>query len=490
MVKKQHILLFFCCLISFNEIYAQTVIQRPWGGYVTFDSDSEGEETIINNLLEEVRQNEINFTQLNERPMISGRSDNLLGWPLKVNPSYTDYGYHGISFYVDLNPAYPLELNDYECSAQTYDTYDGYNHSGIDLLAWPFMWNLVEDDIVEVVAAAPGKIVNKTGHYPSKNCSFFPPAHLSVPNVIILKHFDGDHVFYTIYMHLKQNSLTEKEMGDFVEEGEFLGIMGSSGQSTGPHLHFEVRDSIPNSSNLKVVDPFQGACNPGTEEIAWSFQRPYVDAKVNKVSTHADTVQWGSCPDIDTPNFENNFCSNDKVWLYAFLRDHHISEPVFFKVFQPDGTQYTQMVKTINPTSGQYAILSYVKDHFILPSNPMIGTWTFEVSFDQINYTHEFQVCSSTSIDDDFVQQLNLSPNPATDHIQLTWEDLDTKDWASIQIVDINGRIIKTIDQQAWKGSNNITISTLDIPTGVYVCSILSQSNTVLGSKRFLQLYK
>lgn len=40
--------------------------------------------------------------------------------------------------------------------------------------------------------------------------------------------------------HLEEGSLAVKK-GDRVEEGQKLGIMGTSGQSTGIHLHWEVR---------------------------------------------------------------------------------------------------------------------------------------------------------------------------------------------------------------------------------------------------------
>ena len=47
----------------------------------------------------------------------------------------------------------------------------------------------------------------------------------------------GTHIFYThIY---KEASLLK--IGDFVKQGDMIGLMGESGNSTGLHLHFVVR---------------------------------------------------------------------------------------------------------------------------------------------------------------------------------------------------------------------------------------------------------
>ena len=42
----------------------------------------------------------------------------------------------------------------------------------------------------------------------------------------------------TLYAHLSSFSVS---YGDFVGQGQIIGQLGSSGRSTGPHLHFEVR---------------------------------------------------------------------------------------------------------------------------------------------------------------------------------------------------------------------------------------------------------
>lgn len=58
-------------------------------------------------------------------------------------------------------------------------------------------------------------------------------------NFVRISHLDGTT---TQYYHFKQNSVTVKK-GDNVLQGQKIGEIGSSGMSTGPHLHFGVIDS-------------------------------------------------------------------------------------------------------------------------------------------------------------------------------------------------------------------------------------------------------
>lgn len=53
--------------------------------------------------------------------------------------------------------------------------------------------------------------------------------------VVIISHGYG---YTSIYAHNKQNLVT---VGDKVEKGQLIGEIGSTGRSTGPHVHFEVR---------------------------------------------------------------------------------------------------------------------------------------------------------------------------------------------------------------------------------------------------------
>ena len=59
--------------------------------------------------------------------------------------------------------------------------------------------------------------------------------HRQFGNVVVIRHANG---LETLYGHLSQRLV---ESGDHVEAGQVLGLGGSTGRSTGDHLHFETR---------------------------------------------------------------------------------------------------------------------------------------------------------------------------------------------------------------------------------------------------------
>ena len=62
-------------------------------------------------------------------------------------------------------------------------------------------------------------------------------------NVVIVRHANG---LETRYGHTEKNLV---HAGDSVQAGTTLALVGNSGRSTGPHLHFEVR------RNGRAVNP-------------------------------------------------------------------------------------------------------------------------------------------------------------------------------------------------------------------------------------------
>ncbi len=60
----------------------------------------------------------------------------------------------------------------------------------------------------------------------------------SYGNYIVIDHHDG---YWTAYAHQSQ---LKAKVGAKVSQGEVIGLIGSTGDSTGPHLHLEIRTSI------------------------------------------------------------------------------------------------------------------------------------------------------------------------------------------------------------------------------------------------------
>ncbi len=116
---------------------------------------------------------------------------NSLIWPVSSRVITSDYGYRSDPF--TGNKAF---------------------HKGVD----------IEVNMgTAIVAAANGKVI-KSGY--EKN---------GYGNFVVLEHSSG---FVTLYAHCSSISVN---VGDNVEAGQTVALSGTSGRSTGPHLHFEVR---------------------------------------------------------------------------------------------------------------------------------------------------------------------------------------------------------------------------------------------------------
>lgn len=70
-------------------------------------------------------------------------------------------------------------------------------------------------------------------------------------NHIIIDHNDGTK---TVYGHC--SSLNVKK-GQSVKQGDVIAKVGTTGQSTGPHLHFEIRKRENSKSEYKAINPIE-----------------------------------------------------------------------------------------------------------------------------------------------------------------------------------------------------------------------------------------
>ncbi|WP_416828614.1 SH3 domain-containing protein [Ectobacillus polymachus] len=108
----------------------------------------------------------------------------------------------------------------------------GSFHYGVDIAA---------PGNVQILAAASGKV--SRSYYSS-----------SYGNVVFIKHNINGQQYETVYAHMKNRYVSE---GDTVNQGQVLGYMGSTGEATGQHLHFELHKGEWNYAKSNALDPLQ-----------------------------------------------------------------------------------------------------------------------------------------------------------------------------------------------------------------------------------------
>ena len=315
-------------------------------------------------------------------------------WPLKTTTGRPAFPGYYISNYIDHDPNQG-SLLDYNCGTRTYDLASG-GHRGTDISLSPLGWQKLDNEEMTIIAAAPGTIVNKHDGEQDRTCGNLAtlPTNVFNPNLVAIRHADGT---LTQYLHMKNGSLTPKEIGDTVAEGEYLGTSGSSGFSSGPHTHFEVHDSANN-----VIDPWLGACNSIAQSY-WKAQEPYTNPQLLGIFTSKSnpTTATNFSPTCDTttntmPTVANSyfyhpdfyFAAAETIYVVAFLRDMSLGDTIQYVLRKPDGSAFST-VNSMN-TNGPFASGFFFRS-FTIPASP-VGTWNAEITYGGVTRSVPFQV--------------------------------------------------------------------------------------------------
>lgn len=384
----------------------------------------------------------------------------LFIWPVKKANTVTFNEIYSIYNHVDHDTGFPNQLTDYNCRTRTYDTAAGYNHEGTDIVTWPFPWKMLDDDGVEIIAAAAGQIIVKNDGEFDRSCTFNNPDPW---NIIIVQHSDGS---VAAYGHMKNGSTTTKNVGDMVSAGEYLGIVGSSGVSNIPHLHFEV---LTDETFTQIVDPYSGTCNATTADSWWLSQKPYTNPGINAVLTHnAAPIVFPACGTAETPNLSNDFETDDEIHFTVFLRDQTSGDNINVEILRPDNSSLLGSWNVIAQTTAStwYYLWNYAGVF------DMVGEWTWRATFGGETVSHTFNVTSSLSINQDDFSQTSIYPNPFKDVITIS----STKKIAKAHIVDILGKSVLTIEDPS-SGISEINVS--HVSNGMYFVRIESDLNEI-----------
>lgn len=314
-------------------------------------------------------------------------------WPIQLAPDRQEdyFSFWSVTQLTDNDLTYDSRL-DYNCQDRTYDN-AYYNHGGTDIVPWPFPWNQLEENGVQVIAAADGVLIYKFDEdVNDHNCLVTDTISISPGNYVVIEHPNG---MTSWYAHMKHGSVTTKSVGAPVQAGEYLGIVGSSGFTTGPHVHFEVR----NGDNIfsPNLDPFAGACNqlnPDTGSL-WAHQPPYYDPSINKLTVGTNAPIFNTCSE-SVPNESDMVNAGQLIYYTAYHRDQLDTGVTHYTILAPDGTPYHKWSwPPISPTVpyDPYDARSWPK--YLFPNAP-IGTWTFQAQYLGKTYEHSFEVLPPT----------------------------------------------------------------------------------------------
>lgn len=214
-------------------------------------------------------------------------------WPIGSDDTETK---NGVVF-ASGDPAYSVITSEFYYRPDPY-TGETSMHTGLDI--GPVSRGYGE---VNVIAAKAGTVItaindpNCESNGNNESCN-----GTGYGNYIIIQHDDGNS---TVYGHLHKNTIVVSE-GQKVSQGQVIAKVGSSGRSTGLHLHFEVRE------NGTAVDPtnYISMDNPRPKSSSGS----YIQGSNNKQSV---------CLTLK----DNDFSNNAVAALMANINDESTFDP-------------------------------------------------------------------------------------------------------------------------------------------------------------------
>ena len=223
--------------------------------------------------------------------------------------------------YVDANPLTP-GFSDFRGGPFTYD-----GHQGMDI-ALPNFAHM--DSGVPIVAAAAGVVTAvQDGNFDRQT-----GMGNALANYVTVDIGGG---WQTIYYHCSVNTIAVK-VGDTVAQGQLLALVGSSGDSTDAHLHFEVHhngdvvETNDDPANYWVNPlPYQGDYSTRVLDSGITNYNPFPDFKERPtdVGTFPTSTGW-------------------TVWFWQRFGSAPVGSSALVDWYRPDGTLSTQSTISFN----------------------------------------------------------------------------------------------------------------------------------------------
>ena len=188
------------------------------------------------------------------------------------------------------------------------------NHTGIDL---------VTKSGKPVLASAKG-IVKTSNKDESKG------------NYIVIEHTGG---YSTKYMHLKDRTVAK---GETVQTGDAIGHVGSTGKSTGPHLHFEILKSEKaiNPASFIPLSNTRKSLAPKIETEKSDASAAVIELVINKNTTDGQLLQMKADLAEENIDFSYTTVRNDAREIIA-IELELVNGTISTATYNSDGQERT-----------------------------------------------------------------------------------------------------------------------------------------------------
>ncbi len=249
-----------------------------------------------------------------------------MGWPLGGEQNVE----WAITNFVDDDPA-PTLVADYSGrSGADARTYDG--HTGVDIALPTFRQ---QDRGVNVYPVAPGVVVRFQHSFPDRRTSGFVAGCNDVLNYVRILHANG---FSTEYLHIREASV-RVNVGDNVTPSTIIASVGSSGCSTGPHLH------------LTVLSPSGAAVDPFAEDLF--MDEPLYESGLQAMEIIVKETPFATTADYLTslPNV-SAFNARATLYLGAVFGGGRAGDTFLFRTKNPRGLTHSEFPVTLSRIAG------------------------------------------------------------------------------------------------------------------------------------------
>jgi len=241
--------------------------------------------------------------------------------------------------YVDADGA-DGKKKDYTCGDLTYDKHKGVDFAIRDISAMTTG--------VPIFVAAPGRVVGVRDGMPDVDFKKVAPEifkRRECGNGVRISHGGN---WFTQYCHMKKGSIAVKK-GDQVDAGKAIGLVGLSGKTEFPHLHFQV------SKGKKIVDPFIGT--ERTEDCG-AGRKPLWDDTTSAILTYQNSIIYNGGFNDQRPladgiyrglYHKGSLSKNSlKLFLWFVIRNTKPGDKVAMRLLGPDGKEIGSGNNTID----------------------------------------------------------------------------------------------------------------------------------------------